>query len=68
MSAEIRVHTSLRNAARAPISAAELEAMRARAWAEQGVVVLSPKEISDDWLRQALVNEATRRWGRRMKR
>jgi hypothetical protein len=45
-----------------------LEALRQRAWAEQGVVVLNLQEISDDWLRQALRNEATRRWGRRFRR
>ena len=44
-----------------------LEALRQRAWAEQGVVVLNVEEVADDWLRQALRNEATRRWGRRMK-
>jgi hypothetical protein len=50
-----------------PTSPEGLEALRARAWAEQGVVVLNIDEIADDWLRQALRNEATRRWGRRMK-
>lgn len=44
-----------------------LEALRQRAWAEQGVVVLNLDEIGDDWLRQSLRNEAVRRWGRRMK-
>lgn len=51
-----------------PTSAASLEALRQRAWAEQGVVVLNVEEIGDDWLRQAVKNEATKRWGRRMKR
>ena len=51
-----------------PASKAELEALRQRAWVERKVVVLYVDEISDDWLRQALVNEATKRWGRRMKR
>lgn len=45
-----------------------LEALRQRAWSEQGVVVLNIEEIADDWLRQAVRNEATRRWGRRMRR
>lgn len=43
----------------------ELEAMRKRAWQQQGVVVLQPEEVVDPWLRQALVNEAERRYGRR---
>lgn len=43
----------------------ELEDMRKRAWQQQGVVVLQPEEVVDPWLRQALVNEAERRYGRR---
>ena len=43
----------------------ELQDMRKRAWLQQGVVVLLPNEVSDPWLRQALVNEAERRYGRR---
>lgn len=67
-SPEIRVHTSLRHAAASPRTAAEIEALRRRAWIEMGVVVLVPAELADDWLRQGLINEATRRYGRRMKR
>ncbi|MBN9497846.1 MAG: hypothetical protein J0H39_13905 [Alphaproteobacteria bacterium] len=52
----------------APTSSEGLEALRQRAWAEQGVVVLNVEEVTDDWLRQALKNEAAKRWGRRMKR
>ncbi len=33
--------------------------------AAQGVVVLRPEEVHDPWVRQALVNEADRRYGRR---
>lgn len=51
-----------------PAAAAELDALRQRAWTEQGVVVLHPDEITDDWLRQAVKNEATRKFGKRMKR
>jgi hypothetical protein len=51
-----------------PTSAGSLEALRQRAWAEQGVVVLNIAEIGDEWLRQAIKNEAVKRWGRRMKR
>lgn len=46
-------------------TAAELEAMRSRVWHEHGVAVLPVGEITDDWLRQAVINEANRRWGRR---
>ncbi|WP_255575384.1 hypothetical protein [Caldovatus aquaticus] len=36
--------------------------MRRRVWREQGVVALRLEDITDPWLRQALTNEATRRW------
>ncbi len=48
-----------------PANAADLEAMRLRVWREQGVVALRLEDITDPWLRQALINEATRRWGPR---
>jgi len=38
-------------------------ARRARFW--QGVAALAIEDITDPWLRQALTNEATRRWGPR---
>ena len=50
---------------RSPTTAAELDAFRRRAWHEQGVAALPVAEIADDWLRQAVTNEATRRWGPR---
>ncbi len=43
----------------------ELQDMRKRAWQQQGVVVLQPEEVVDPWLRQAIINEAERRYGRR---
>ena len=43
----------------------ELFAMRRAAWRKQGVVVIRPADVRDDWTRQALVNEATRLYGRR---
>ncbi|MBX6746548.1 MAG: hypothetical protein IRY87_31320 [Acetobacteraceae bacterium] len=51
--------------ARSPTSALDLDAMRAAAWHRHGVVALSVEDIADLWLRQALTNEANRRWGRR---
>jgi hypothetical protein len=48
-----------------PASTADLEAMRAAAWHRHGVAALPIHDISDPWLRQALTNEATRRWGPR---
>jgi len=43
----------------------DLLAMREAAWSHQGVVVLRPEDIRDDWTRQALINEANRLYGRR---
>jgi hypothetical protein len=50
---------------RTPTTQHELEAMRARAWHEHGVAALSVGDITDAWLRQAVTNEAMRRWGPR---
>jgi hypothetical protein len=43
----------------------DLLAMRRAAWRSQGVVVLRPEDVRDDWTRQALINEANRLYGRR---
>ncbi len=43
----------------------ELLAMRRAAWRKQGIVVFTPGDIHDEWIRQAVVNEATRLYGRR---
>lgn len=43
----------------------ELFFMRRAAWRAQGIAVIHPADIRDDWLRQAVVNEATRLYGQR---
>jgi hypothetical protein len=43
----------------------DLLAMRRAAWRTQGLVVLRPEDVRDDWVRQALINEANRLYGRR---
>jgi hypothetical protein len=50
---------------RSPTSEPELDAMRAAAWHRHGVAALAVADIADPWLRQAVINEASRRWGRR---
>ena len=50
---------------RSPTTGPEMEALRRRVWREQGVVSLALDDITDPWLRQAVTNEATRRWGPR---
>jgi hypothetical protein len=52
--------------ARSPSTAGDLDALRAAAWHRHGIAALAIDDITDTWLRQALVNEATRRWGRRI--
>lgn len=51
--------------ARSPTSTVELDAMRAAAWHRHGIAALAVDDIADPWLRQAVTNEANRRWGRR---
>lgn len=51
--------------ARSPSTPQDLEAMRARVWRDHGVASLAIDDITDPWLRQAVTNEANRRWGRR---
>jgi hypothetical protein len=43
----------------------DLLAMRRAAWRQQGVIMLRPEEVRDQWARQALINEANRLYGRR---
>jgi hypothetical protein len=52
--------------ARTTPSDEDLLAMRRAAWRQQGVVVLRPADVEDDWVRQALINEAERLYGRRL--
>jgi hypothetical protein len=42
-----------------------LDAMRRQVWLQHGVAALTIDDITDPWLRQAITNEATRRWGPR---
>jgi hypothetical protein len=51
--------------ARSPSTAGDLDAMRAAAWHHHGIAALPIQDITDPWLRQAITNEANRRWGRR---
>jgi hypothetical protein len=43
----------------------ELLAMRRAAWRTQGVIMLRPEDVRDDWTLRALINEAERLYGRR---
>jgi hypothetical protein len=54
------IRTSLSRAPGEATSEDAMEAMRQRAWLEQGVCVVRPAEIQDDWLRQGLISFAVR--------
>lgn len=57
--------SSLDRGMRSATTTPEMEMLRRRVWLQQGVVSLHLEDITDPWLRQAIQNEATRRWGPR---
>lgn len=42
-----------------------IEKAKTQLWHALGIAALDPKDISDDWLRQGIVNAAEQRYGRR---
>jgi hypothetical protein len=61
-----QVHGSLeRHLPRSVPTEDELFAMRQAAWRQQEIVVIRLADVRDEIIRQALVNEATRLYGRR---
>ena len=59
--------SSLDRGDRSPVTDRDLDAMRAAAWHRHGIAALTIQDITDPWLRQAIQNEAVRRWGPRQK-
>ncbi len=57
--------SSLDRSTSSPTTGPEMEALRRHVWRDQGVASLPIDDIQDPWLRQAVTNEATRRWGPR---
>ena len=57
--------SSLDRGSRSATTTPEMETLRRQVWQQQGVVSLRLEDITDPWLRQAITNEANRRWGRR---
>lgn len=43
----------------------EMRLMRKKAWHSQGCIVCFPQDISDEWLRQGLINWAVKEYGAR---
>lgn len=54
-----------RHLPRTPTDDEQMEAMRRKAWTEQGVAVLDPAVIYDDFQRQVVINLADQRYGKR---
>lgn len=46
-----------------PANDDDLFAMRRAAWRKQGIIVIRPNDVSDDWIRQAMINEAKKQYG-----
>ena len=63
--APLRPRSCLDQGTRSPTTMPEMEALRQRVWRDQGVVSLALDDVTDPWLRQAIQNEAVRRWGPR---
>jgi hypothetical protein len=44
----------------------QVRALGARAWHDEGIVCLRPEELTDVFLRQAVINAAERLYGKRL--
>jgi hypothetical protein len=60
-----RIRTSLQNAPSGPLTKAETEELRIKAWREQGIPILPLEEVMDDWLKQAIINWCNAKYGKR---
>ena len=50
---------------KAPTTPAEMWAMRKAVWHKQGIAVIPPDEVANDWDRQHIVNVAEKLYGKR---
>ena len=50
---------------RPALTEGQLLAMFARTWHDEGIVCLRPEQLTDDFLRQAVINAADHLYGRR---
>ena len=48
-----------------PATEEELRAMRAAAWHKQGILVVNPATVRDEWERQCLTNIGNQLFGKR---
>ncbi len=54
-----------RYVANPPATTGQVKALGARAWHDEGIVCLRPEELTDNFLRQAVINAAEKLYGRR---
>jgi len=54
-----------RYAAEPAATTGQVKALGARAWHDEGIICLRPEELTDDFLRQAVINAAEKLYGRR---
>jgi hypothetical protein len=47
-----------------PIPPHEMQRLRERAWRETRIAVIPVDDVADDWARQVIINEATKRYGK----
>ena len=59
------MRTSLQRTPSAPTSEEEMRKMREKAWHSQGCIVCFPEDVTDEWLRQGLINWANKQYGDR---
>ncbi len=64
MNGHIQSHLA-RHVPKAATSDAQLDAMAARAWLDHGIVLLRPEDLANPLDRQAMMNIAEKRYGKR---
>ena len=52
-----------RHQSRRPADEDQLFAMRRAAWLKEGIAVIRPADLTDEWERQAVINLANRLYG-----
>jgi hypothetical protein len=61
---DVKIRSSLsRLQPQQPANNDDLFAMRRAVWRKQGIIVIRPDDVSDDWIRQAMINEAKKQYG-----
>ncbi|HYB11697.1 MAG TPA: hypothetical protein VEJ16_18720 [Alphaproteobacteria bacterium] len=62
------VVSSLGRFAPPTLSKEDFESLRTKCWIERGLLVFSPEEVQNEFVRQGVVNWASVKFGKRIKR